>query len=81
MASLAVGGDAVSTALLKLPEDVKQPATAAAERADFVADAMASRDEAIASGKGFPAAEVNAYLRERAQGKAPAKPKARSWRN
>lgn len=94
----------MSTTSLKLPEDVKQLAAAAAKhqgisshafmvdairaaavaaekRAGFVADAMASRDEAVKSGKGFSASEVHAYLRGRAQGKASPKPKAKSWRN
>jgi predicted transcriptional regulator len=94
----------MSTTALKLPEDVKQLAAAAAKhrgvtphafmvdairaaavaaekRAAFVADAMASRDEAVTSGKGFPAADVHAYLRERAKGKTSPKPKAKSWRS
>lgn len=102
MVLLSARETAVSTTSLKLPEDVKQLATAAAKhqsvtvhafmvdairiaavaaekRANFVADAMASRDEAITSGKGFSAADVHAYLRGRAQGKKLPKPKARSW--
>src|SRR3546814_760156 len=93
----------VSTTSLKLPEDVKQLAAAAAKqqgvtphafmvdairaaatnaerRAQFVADAVASRTEAVKSGKGYAAAEVHAYLRDRAQGKSTAKPRAKAWR-
>jgi predicted transcriptional regulator len=94
----------MSTTSLKLPEDVKQLAAAAAsqqgisphafmvdairaasvaaeKRAALVSDAIASRAEARESGKGYDAAEVHAYIQERARGgKAPA-PKARSWRD
>lgn len=93
----------MSTTSLKLPEDVKRLAAAAAEqqgitphafmveairtaataaekRARFVADALASREEAVESGTGYAADEVHAYLRARAQGKPAAKPRAKSWR-
>lgn len=93
----------MATTSLKLPEDVKQRAAAAAKqcgltphafmveairgaadaaerRAEFVADAEAARAEMLRSGKGFVAADVHAYVRARAQGKAPAKPKAKTWR-
>lgn len=94
----------MSTTSLKLPEEIKQLAVAAAKhqgvtphafmveairaaalaaekRASFVSDALASRAEAIESGKAHPAAEVHAYLRARVQGKPAPKPKARSWRS
>lgn len=93
----------MSTTSLKLPEDLKQLAAAAAKqrgitphafmvdairaaatnaerRAQFVADAVSSRKEAVKSGKGFEAAEVHTYLRARAQGKSAATPKAKTWR-
>lgn len=93
----------MSTTSLKLPEDVKQLAVAAAKqqgvtphafmvdairvaavaaekRAAFVADAVASRAETLGSGKGYSADEVHAYIRERARGKAVARPKAKAWR-
>jgi hypothetical protein len=93
----------MSTTSLKLPEDVKQLAVAAAKRqgvtphafmvdairaaaaaaekrAAFVAEATASRAQTLKSGKGYDAAEVHAYVRARAQGKAASRPKARSWR-
>lgn len=57
----------MSTTSLKLPKG-------------FVADALASRAEAIESGRGYPAAEVHAYIRNRVQGKAMPKPRARTWR-
>lgn len=93
----------MSTTSLKLPEEVKRLAVAAAKqqgvtphafmvdairaaatnaekRAQFVADAIASREEALRSGKGYVAEEVHAYLRARAQGKLASKPRAKSWR-
>lgn len=93
----------MSTTSLKLPDDVKQLAAAAARqqgvtphafmvdairaaatnaerRAQFVADAVASRKEAVKSGKGYAAEEVHAYLQSRARGKSAAKPKAKTWR-
>jgi hypothetical protein len=92
-----------TTTSLKLPEEVKQLAAAAAKqqgvtphafmvdairaaainaerRAQFMADAVASRKEALKSGKGYAAGEVHAYLRARAQGKSAQKPKVKTWR-
>ena len=94
---------AMSTTSLKLPDDVKQLAVAAAKqqgvtphafmvdairvaaanaekRAQFVADAIASKQEMQASGKGYMADEVHAYLQARAQCKSASKPRAKSWR-
>lgn len=91
------------TTSLKLPEDVKQLAAAAAKqkgvtphafmvdairaaatnaerRAQFVADAVASRNEVVNSGKGYAAEEVHAYLRTRAQAKSSQKPRPKTWR-
>lgn len=59
---------------------IRVMATAAEKRAQFVADAVASREETLKSGRGYVAAEVNAYLLERAHGKSSARPRARSWR-
>jgi predicted transcriptional regulator len=93
----------MSTTSLKLPEDVKELAVAAAERlgitphafmveairlavanaekrALFVASAVAAREESIASGKGYAAEEVHAYVRARARGQPATKPKEKSWR-
>ncbi|HKE47404.1 MAG TPA: CopG family transcriptional regulator [Rhodanobacteraceae bacterium] len=93
----------MSTTSLKLPEDLKRLAVAAAKqrgvtphafmveairtvataekrRAEFVAEALAARADALRSRKGFDAAEVHTYLRARAKGKAASKPKAKSWR-
>ena len=59
---------------------IRVMAIAANKRAQFVADALASREETLKSGNGYAAADVNAYLIERAQGKNPARPKTASWR-
>ena len=61
-------------------EAIRVMATSAEQRARFIADALASKEEALKSGKGYAAAEVNAYLLERAQGKTPSRPRAKSWR-
>lgn len=93
----------MSTTSLKLPDDVKQQAAAAAEkqgvtlhafmvdairnaatnaerRAQFVADAVAARQQALETGKAYAADEVHTYLLARAQGKSAARPRAKSWR-
>lgn len=93
----------MSTTSLKLPDDVKQRAAAAAKqqgvtthafmvdairaaasnaelRAQFVADAVAARKDALKSGKGYAAEDVHAHLRARVQGKATPKPRAKTWR-
>ena len=93
----------MSTTSLKLPEELKQRAVAAAEqqgvsphafmvqaieqaasaaerRAGFVASAQVARDQMLATGKGYDAGEVHAYLKARVAGGKPAKPKAKSWR-
>lgn len=59
---------------------IRVMATAAEQRAQFVADAVASREEAVRSGKGFAAAEVSAYLVKRANGTVSSRPRAKSWR-
>lgn len=59
---------------------IRTAATNAERRVGFVADAVASREEAVRSGKGYAAEDVHAYLRTRVQGKPSAKPRAKSWR-
>lgn len=59
---------------------IRTAATNAERRAQFVADAVASRKEAVKSGKGYAAEDVHTYLRARVQGKSAAKPKAKFWR-
>lgn len=94
---------AMSTTSLKLSDELKQRAIAAAEqkgvsphafmihaidqatsaaeqRATFISDAQTAREQMLASGKGYDAKEVHAYLKARLSGNKPAKPKAKSWR-
>jgi predicted transcriptional regulator len=94
----------MSTTSLKLSDELKQRAIAAAEkqgvsphafmvqaieqaaasaerRAAFVAEAQASRQQMLRTGKGYDADEVHAYLKTRIAGKKSAKPKAKTWRN
>ena len=59
---------------------IDQAATAAGRRASFVGDAQTAREQMLATGKGYDASEVHAYLKARLSGAKPAKPKARSWR-
>lgn len=59
---------------------IRAAATCAERRAHFIADAIASREEAIKSGKGYAGVDVHAYLRVRAQGKSAPKPRIKSWR-
>lgn len=59
---------------------IRAAATNAERRAQFVADAVSSRKEAVKSGKGYAAEEVHAHLRARAQGKSATKPRAKTWR-
>ena len=59
---------------------IDQAATAAERRASFVGDAQAAREQMLATGKGYDAGEVHAYLKARLSGDKSAKPKARSWR-
>jgi predicted transcriptional regulator len=87
MVSLSKGGRMTTTSL-KLPEEVKQLAVAAAQQHGvtphaFMVEAIraaAARAEALESGKAFDADDVHAYLRARAQGQAVPRPKARTWR-
>jgi predicted transcriptional regulator len=94
----------MSTTSLKLPDELKQRAAAAAEklgvsphafmvraieqaataaeqRAAFVAEALAAREQMLKTGKGYDAAEVHAWLKARIAGGKAAKPKAASWRS
>ncbi len=94
----------MSTTSLKLPEEIKQRAIAAAreqgvsphafmiqaiehaatvgeQRASFVAEAQAAREQTLASGKGYDVDEVHAYVKARVAGRKSTKPKAKSWRS
>ena len=62
----------MSTTSLKLPDELKQ-------RAGFVAEAQAAREQMLETGKGYDAAEVHGWLMARIAGEKPAGPKAKSW--
>lgn len=59
---------------------IEQAATLAEQRDRFLEEAQAARVETLASGEGYDADEVHAYLAARVEGKQPARPKARAWR-
>lgn len=61
-------------------EAIKLAATAAEQRARFVADAQAARKALLKGGQGFDPDEVHAYLRARAGGKKASPPRAKAWR-
>lgn len=60
---------------------IRLAANSAEKRAEFVSQARSARREAMQTGKGYPAADVHAYLRLRAQGMLAPTPKAKSWRS
>lgn len=60
---------------------IEQAATAAEQRAGFVAEALAAREQMLETGKGYDTAEVHGWLMARIAGKKPVKPKAKSWRS
>jgi predicted transcriptional regulator len=93
----------MATTSLKLPDELKQraiaaaqkqgvsphafmvnaidsAATAAEQRARFVAEAKAAREDMVKTGKGYDADQIHAYLQARIAGKKSPKPRARSWR-
>jgi hypothetical protein len=59
---------------------IRVAAINAEKRAGFVSDAVVAREAAVASGEGYDAKEVHAFLRVKAKGKAAARPKAKTWR-
>lgn len=61
-------------------EAIRAAATAAEQRAVFVAEAVAAKAAFEQSGKGYDASQVHAYIKQRARGGKTARPKARTWR-
>jgi predicted transcriptional regulator len=59
---------------------IEQAAKAAEQRARFIAEGKAAKEEMIQTGKGYDADDVHAYLKAKVAGTKAAKPKARSWR-
>jgi len=59
---------------------IRTAATNAEKRAQLIADATAAREKILASGQGYAADEVHAYLQARVQGKTARKPRSKTWR-
>ena len=62
-------------------EAIRQAATAAKQREQFVAEAKAAGKSMLKTGTGLDTDEVHAYLRQRVAGKSAAVPKARPWQS
>ncbi|MDD5297207.1 MAG: hypothetical protein PHU46_09855 [Rhodocyclaceae bacterium] len=60
-------------------EAIEFAASAAEQRSGFFAEAKAAREQMLATGEGFDADEVHAYLKARIADKASRKPKTVSW--
>lgn len=63
-----------------LVDAIRQTVDTTERRAQFVRDAVASREQAITSGQGYAAEDVHTYLRDKTQGKSAKRPKVTSWR-
>ncbi|HZW50336.1 MAG TPA: CopG family transcriptional regulator [Rudaea sp.] len=61
-------------------EAIRTASDAAAKRAEFIAQAVAARRDALRSGKGYAADDVHAYLRQRLRGAKVRKPGLKAWR-
>jgi predicted transcriptional regulator len=59
---------------------IEQAVLAAEQQAAFVRDALAAQQEMLASGQGFDADEVHAYIATRIAAGTPARPAATTWR-
>lgn len=59
---------------------IEKAATLAEQRGRFLEEALAAREETLASGEGYDADDVHAYLAARVAGRKPARPKAKPWR-
>jgi len=64
----------MSITSLKLPDELKQ-------RAGFVAEAQAAREQMLKTGKGYDATEVHAWLKARIVGNKLVKPKIGPWQS
>lgn len=78
VAALAQGAGMTSHAFMV--EAIERQARLAELRGGFIAEALASRDEAHETGKAYAAADVHAYMEARARGETPKRPMARKWR-
>ncbi len=61
-------------------EAIERQTALAEARKRFVADALAAEQTMLRSGTGYRADEVHRYLRAKASGKKPVRPKAGTWR-
>lgn len=59
---------------------IRQAAEAVEQRSEFVAQALAARDEMRRDGSGHDAADVRTYLRRRIADGQAARPDAKAWR-
>ena len=59
---------------------IRELTTATEQRARFVADAQAARQQALSTGMGYAADDVHQYLRDKVAGRAAQKPKVKAWR-
>lgn len=59
---------------------IQETATRAEQRAGFIADAMAARQDMLSSGKGYAATDVHTYLKARLTGKSAKRPESKPWR-
>lgn len=59
---------------------VSEAAVNADKRAQFVDSAVASRQQALQTGRGYAADDVHAWLQAKAAGKTVRRPKAHDWR-
>lgn len=64
-----------------MAQTFEQSATPTERRARFLAEAQASREQMLRTGKGYDADEVHAYLKARITGNKPAKPEAKPWQS
>ena len=62
-------------------EAIRQAATAAKQREDFVAEAKAARKSMLKTGNGLDTDQVHAYLSQCVAGKSVTVPKARPWQS
>ncbi len=62
-------------------EAIRETTVASEKRARFVADAVATRDRARKTHRGYDADEVRAYFKALVAGKRPRKLKMKTWRS
>lgn len=59
---------------------IRRETDASERRAEFMAAAVAAREQALASGNAYTSEEVHAYLRKKSAGEPAPRPKSRAWR-